>query len=205
MTHIILQNEASEAIFADVQERILKSIEDANEKRSGNIVEAEQMIAMYSAGRDASVDVRLYTPSKIGKGSIAEGTVFKKETRSQYSKIAKTVELVAAKNKQDPEAGQLIFLDRLKFSDGSGSTHEDIRNDILEATGLSPQEVVFVNGGEYVNPKTGKIAKNIKPEMLQTIMDDYNAGKIKVLIGNTSKLGVGVDLQTTTTDIYQDF
>ena len=203
VTHIILQNETSEAIFADVQERILKSIEDANEKRSGNIVEAEQMIAMYSAGRDASVDVRLYTPSKIGKGSIAEGTVFKKETRSQYSKIAKTVELVAAKNKQDPEAGQLIFLDRLKFSDGSGSTHEDIRNDILEATGLSPQEVVFVNGGEYVNPKTGKIAKNIKPEMLQTIMDDYNAGKIKVLIGNTSKLGVGVDLQTTTTDIYQ--
>ena len=203
VTHIILQSDESQEIFEDVQARILQAVEDSKKKRSGGIVEEEKMIAMYGAGRDASVDVRLYTPSKLGKGNIADGTVFQKETRSQYSKIAKTVELVAAKNKLDPEAGQLIFLDRLKFSSGNGSTHEDIRNDILEATGLNPNQVVFVNGGEYVNPNTGKIAKNIKPEMLQTIMDDYNAGKIKVLIGNTTKLGVGVDLQTTTTDIYQ--
>jgi N12 class adenine-specific DNA methylase len=203
ITHVILQSDESQEIFEDVQARILQAVEDSKTKRSGGIVEEEKMITMYGAGRDASVDVRLYTPSKLGKGNIAEGTVFQKETRSQYSKIAKTVELVAAKNKLDPEAGQLIFLDRLKFSSGNGSTHEDIRNDILEATGLKPNQVVFVNGGEYVNPNTGKIAKNIKPEMLQTIMDDYNAGKIKVLIGNTTKLGVGVDLQTTTTDIYQ--
>jgi N12 class adenine-specific DNA methylase len=202
-THIILQNDDAEAIFADIQERILKSIEDGKAKMQGEHVVAEPMIKMYGAGRDASIDVRLYSPSKDEKGSIQPGTVFEKETRADYSKIAKTVELVAAKNKLDPEAGQLIFLDRLKFSDGSGSTHEDIRSDILKATGLSPQEVVFVNGAEYVNPITGKVAKNIKPAALQQIMDLYNDGKIKVLIGNTSKLGVGVDLQVTTTDIYQ--
>ncbi len=203
-THIVLQNQDAEAIFADIQIRILQSIEDSKAKMSGDKeVVVEPMIKMYGAGRDGSIDVRLYTPSNDDKGDIRPGTVFQKETRAEYSKIAKTVELVAAKNKLDPEAGQLIFLDRLKFSDGSGSTHEDIRNDILKATGLKPNEVVFVNGGEYVNPNTGKIAKNIKQPMLQTIMDDYNAGKIKVLIGNTSKLGVGVDLQVTTTDIYQ--
>ena len=39
--------------------------------------------------------------------------------------------------------------------------------------------------------------------MLQRIMDKYNAGEIKVIIGNTAKLGVGVDLNRYTTDIYQ--
>ena len=244
-THIILQNEDAESIFSDIQKRILQGIEDAQEKKNGNKdVIVEPIISMYTAGRDASVDVRLYTPSANGKGDIQYGTVFQKETRAEYSKISKTVELVAAKialyeNKefvpgygfmipykkgmegltnQEPElidgygwmlpmlkheSGQLIFLDRLKFSDGSGSTHEDIRNDILKATRLDPKQVVFVNGGEYVNPNTGKIARSIKPEMLQSIMDKYNSGDIKVLIGNTSKLGVGVDLQVTTTDIYQ--
>ena len=203
--HTILRNDASEEIFADVQTRILQSIEDAQAKKSGDKgVIVEPMIKMYGAGRDASIDVRLYTPSVDEKGDIAPGTLFEKETRSDYSKIAKTVELVAAKNKLDPEAGQLIFLDRLKFSGDNGSTHEDIRNDILKATGLDPKEVIFVSGQAFVNPDTGKqVSSGPKPEVLQKIMDYYNEGKIKVLIGNTSKLGVGVDLQVTTTDIYQ--
>lgn len=201
--HTILRNDDSELVFADIQDRIIQSIEDAKAMMSGNALEdAEKLIVMYGAGRDASIDVRLYKPSSKSR-IIPMGTTFEEETRADYSKIAKTVQLVTQKLKSHPNAGQLIFLDRLKYPQG-GSTHEDIRNKVMQSTGLAPNQVVYVNGGEHVNPATGKIVKSgPDAKRLQEIMDAYNAGKIKVLIGNTSKLGVGVDLQVHTTDIYQ--
>lgn len=204
LVHTVLRNDDAELIFADIQARILQSIQDTKARKSGEKgVVVEPMIAMYGAGRDGSIDVRLYSPT--AKSSVVTAdSVFAEESRADYSKIAKTVELVAEQNQRDPEAGQLIFLDRLKFAGERGSTHEDIRNKVIAATGLSPQQVIFVNGGAFVNPDTGKVVKGgPKPDALQKIMDAYNAGKIKVLIGNTSKLGVGVDLQVTTTDVYQ--
>lgn len=202
--HIILKSDTAEAQFIDIKARLLKAIEDAKKKRQGETVsDMEAIIAMYGAGRDASIDQRLYTPSANSK-EFSEGDVFEMEERSEYSKIAKTVELVAAQVAADDGAGQLVFLDRLKFANSSSSTHEDIRDRVLSATGLAKGQVVFVSGSRHVNPTTGAVVKSgPKPEKLQQIISDYNTGRIKVLIGNTSKLGVGVDLQVNTTDIYQ--
>jgi hypothetical protein len=203
VNHAILMSDEAQIVFADIQGRVMQAMDDAKAKMQGGHVEdAEAIIAMYTAGRDASIDVRLYKPTV--KSTLATvGQTFEEETRADYSKIAKTVQLVAEQLKNKSDSGQLIFLDRLSFPDG-GSTHEDIRNKVIAATGLSEKEVVFVNGSQHVNPATGKVVKS-NPDLkrLQEIMDAYNANEIKVLIGNTSKLGVGVDLNVHTTDIYQ--
>jgi hypothetical protein len=205
VTHTILRNDTAEAIFHDIQTRLKKAIDDALSKRQGTkIDDLEPIIKLYLAGRDASIDTRLYQPSD--KGDLfkpGDKSLLEKETRENYSKIAKTVSLIAKRLKEKPDAGQLVFLDRLKFPNGQGSTHAEIRDEILSKTGLKPEQVVFVNAQEHVNPATGKVVKSgPKPERLQAIIDAYNAGDIKVVIGNTAKLGVGVDLQKYTTDIY---
>jgi hypothetical protein len=203
VNHAILMSDEAQIVFADIQGRVMQAMDDAKAKMQGEIVlDAEAIIAMYTAGRDASIDVRLYKPT-VKSTLTTVGQTFEEETRADYSKIAKTVQLVAEQLKNKSDSGQLIFLDRLSFPDG-GSTHEDIRNKVIAATGLSEKEVVFVNGSQHVNPATGKVVKS-NPDLkrLQEIMDAYNANEIKVLIGNTSKLGVGVDLNVHTTDIYQ--
>jgi len=203
VVHSILRSDDAISVFEDVQARLLTAIEDAKAKRTGEIVDdAETVIQMYSAGRDASIDLRLYRPTDKST-VVPRGTIFEDETRADYSKIAKTVELVTAKVKSNAKAGQIIFLDRLKFA-GKGSTHSDIRNKVIAATGLKPTEVSYVSGSAHVNPKTGEeVTSGPKTERLQDIIDAYNRGEIKVIIGNTAKLGVGVDLQKYTTDIYQ--
>lgn len=204
VVHSILKNDAADDVFTDIQGRLLKAIEDAKAMRQGEAsVDAEAIIQMYTAGRDASIDVRLYTPTNKST-EFSVGDYFEDETREEYSKIAKTVSLVAEQHSKDPDAGQIIFLDRLKFANDQGSTHADIRDKIILASGLDPEQVIYVNGGEHINPATGLVVKSgPKQERLETIKDAYNSGKIKVIIGNTSKLGVGMDLQTNTTDIYQ--
>jgi len=204
--HTILKNANADKIFADIQKRLLKAIEDAKRLMAGEVGKdeyIERVIQMYNAGRDASIDVRLYNPTSKSEITV-EGTIFEEETRANYSKIAKTVELVAAKNAENPDAGQLIFLDRLNFKALGTSTHSDIRDKVIAATGLDPKQVVYVNGQGHINPKTGTpVNSGPKPERLQEIINAYNRGEIKVLIGNTPKLGVGVDLQVKTTDVYQ--
>jgi len=203
ITHTILKTPEEDRIFEDIQGRILKSIEDMILERQGDTgANPERIIQLYGAGRDASIDPRLYKASEKSR-TVSIDEVFKANDDPRYNKIAATVRLVSDNLMANPEGGQLIFLDRLKFVNG-GSTHEDIRDRIIAESGLDPKQVVFVNGQRHVNPNTGKVVKSApKPERLQQIIDAYNAGDVKVVIGNTAKLGVGVDLQVTTTDIYQ--
>lgn len=211
--HYLKLSRAGEAIFKDVQQRMKTAMEDAKKVQSGQMrAEAIEIpLVAQGAGRSASIDLRLYDVGKKGKSNFDMESLYdlieSDIQTTENNKILKTVELVTNQYKENGNSGQIIFLDRLtvKNRDGSTvSTHEEIRQKIL-ATGLfDPKEVVFVNGGEFVNPNTGNTSKgSIKPDMLNRIMDMYNEGKIKVIIGNTSKLGVGVDLNRKTTDIYQ--
>ncbi|MDT8337567.1 MAG: LPD38 domain-containing protein [Sulfurimonas sp.] len=211
--HYLKLSSAGEKIFQDVQHRILAAMEDAKKIKSGLLDSSEVEIALVAmgAGRSASIDLRLYDVGTKGKSQFTPDDLFdvidNDIATSENNKILKTIELITNQYKENSNSGQIIFLDRLsvKNSDGSvTSTHAETREKIL-ATGLfDEKEVVFVNGAAFVNPTTGKVSKSsIKPDMLNKIMDMYNNGDIKVIIGNTSKLGVGVDLNRKTTDIYQ--
>ena len=211
--HYMKLSKAGEVIFGDVQARLIQAIEDGKLLKSGAITADSIEIALVpmGAGRSASIDLRLYDIGTKGKSELTHDElselIVNDEATIENNKILKTVDLVKNQYKENPDSGQIIFLDRLKVKNPDGtttSTHQEIREQVL-ATGLFDEtEVVFVNGGEFVNHNTGKVSKgSIKPDMLNKIMDMYNEGKIKVIIGNTSKLGVGVDLNRKTTDIYQ--
>jgi len=211
--HYLKLSKAGEAIFGDVQHRLLKAIEDGKLVKSGQELpeNVEIPLVAMGAGRSASIDLRLYDIGSKGKSQFTKEEltqlIQEDEQTAENNKIEKTIELVSKQYKENSNSGQIIFLDRLtvKNEDGSTtSTHEEIRNKILDTGLFDDNEVVFVNGAGFVNPTTGKVYKgSIKPDMLNRIMDMYNDGKIKVIIGNTSKLGVGVDLNKKTTDIYQ--
>ncbi|MBE0498567.1 MAG: N-6 DNA methylase [Campylobacterales bacterium] len=211
--HYLKLSKAGEVVFQDVQHRLLTAIEDGKKVKAGNMLpeEAEIPLVAMGAGRSASIDLRLYDVGKKGKSALDTDSLYdlieNDIAGTENNKILKTIDLVSKQYKENTNSGQIIFLDRLtvKNRDGSEtSTHKEMREKIL-ATGLFDEnEVVFVNGASFVNPLTGKISNSsIKPDMLNRIMDMYNAGTIKVIIGNTSKLGVGVDLNRKTTDIYQ--
>lgn len=211
--HYMQLSKAGEVIFGDVQARLIQAIEDGKQVKSGAVPADSIEIALVpmGAGRSASIDLRLYDVGTKGKSGLTPDElaqlIVDDEATIENNKILKTVDLVKKQYKENSDSGQIIFLDRLKVKNPDGtttSTHQEIREQVL-ATGLFDEtEVVFVNGGEFVNPTAGKISKgSIKPDMLNKIIDMYNAGKIKVIIGNTSKLGVGVDLNKKTTDIYQ--
>jgi len=211
--HYLKLSNSGEAIFQDVQHRLIKAMEDAKLIKQGMLSSeyAEIPLVALGAGRSASIDLRLYDVGTKGKSLFTPDELYEiiKNDNATFenNKILKTIDLISNQYKENSNSGQIVFLDRLtvKNSDGSKtSTHVEMRDKIL-ATGLfNENEVVFVNGGAFVNPLTGKVSKgSIKPEMLNRIMDMYNDGRIKVTIGNTSKLGVGVDLNRKTTDIYQ--
>jgi len=211
--HYLKLSKAGEVIFGDVQHRLLQAIEDGKKVKSGQELpeNVEIPLVAMGAGRSASIDLRLYDVGKKGKSQLSPDDLAKlieeNEQSAENNKIEKTIELVSKQYKKNSNSGQIIFLDRLTVKNADGtttSTHEEIRSKILASGLYDDNEVVFVNGGGFVNPNTGKVSKgSIKPDMLNKIMDMYNDGKIKVIIGNTSKLGVGVDLNKKTTDIYQ--
>ncbi|MEA2090900.1 MAG: DEAD/DEAH box helicase family protein, partial [Campylobacterota bacterium] len=209
--HFLKLSKAGEIIFGDVQARLLKAIEDGKLVRSGQELPENIEISLVpmGAGRSASIDLRLYDVGSKGKSRLdpdqLSDMIAHDIATTENNKILKTIELVSNQYKENSNSGQIIFLDRLTIKNPDGSktsTHQEIRAKILESGLFDEGEVVFVNGSEFVNPTTGKVSKSsVKPEMLNRIMDMYNSGKIKVIIGNTSKLGVGVDLNRKTTDL----
>lgn len=211
--HYLKLSKSGEIIMQDVQHRILQAIEDGKAVKSGQLAPDEVEIALVGmgAGRSASIDLRLYSVGSKEKSQYtkeeAARIIAEDIQTEENNKILKTISLVTAQYKKNSNSGQIIFLDRLTVENEDGSktsTHQEIREKIL-ATGLfDPKEVIFANGQEHVNPLTGEPVKSApSADRLNLIMDMYNEGKIKVVIGNTAKLGVGVDLNRKTTDIYQ--
>ncbi len=81
------------------------------------------------------------------------------------------------------DGGQVVFTDHL-------SVHDKLKAALIKQ-GLKPDEIAVVNA---------QVAKTSMQR--QKIANQFNAGKIKVVIGNTATMGEGMNLQKTTTDIH---
>jgi len=133
--------------------------------------------------------------------------------KSPNSKIAYLVNTVMTTHKQTKGSGQLVFLDLfkgrepvsieakiiakesgipIKMSDRTVyvNYHKKVRKLLVEQ-GIPENKVAIVNG-----------ETNNTPKMKQKIMDDYNDGKITILIGTTKSMGEGMDLQADTVAIH---
>ncbi len=164
----------------------------------------DSIIAIYSTGRNASVDSRLYG------GKHANVEVDTRSFNQETDKVEFAITHVGENLKANPNGGQLIFLDNAGHSLAKEgrlpeNIHKEMKTVLMEQYGLKATEVAIINGQELTNPKTGadsKASGSKKDERKFAIAEAYNAGKIKVVIGTTASMGEGMDLQVKTTDIW---
>lgn len=201
--HVILQGDAERHIAEDILYRLKKAKEAAKKRFQGGAKDGEAIGAVYFSGKDAGTDRRFYFSASTAKHSALPDNIrqeiMTKETDPKYSKIAKTVELVAEQRAANDKAGQIIFIDR-QTANGA-NIHQEIKSDLIATGKFKPEEIGIANGTQVTNHITGK--EGVKTDAnRQALVDAFNAGKVKVIIGTTNSLGVGVDLQKHTTDIY---
>lgn len=162
----------------------------------------DTVISVYTSGRAASIDPRLYG------GTHANVSIDDRSFDSDTDKIQFVIDEASKVFKENKNAGQLIFLDAAGFQQverGSMSEdlHKEIKRLLVEEGGFKQEQIAIINGKVITNPETGKESgSGDKDQRKQDVADAYNAGKIKVILGSTTSMGEGMDLQIHTTDIW---
>ena len=97
-------------------------------------------------------------------------------------KLKQTMDLIRQNKKRHSDSGQIIY------SELAVSEFPKLREYLVREVGYKPEEVGVITGATS------------KPNRLK-IQDDFNSGKIKVVIGSEA-IQEGMNLQENTTDIY---
>lgn len=138
--------------------------------------------AAKAGGADDTGDAHIFSiMDKMGKAAIdlrLLGDPTEPDVPSP--KLVKAADVIAEGAK---EGGQVVFADHIDL-------HERLA-DMLVDRGLKRSEIGIVNA---------KAASSSAKR--QNIQDQFNAGKIKVAIGNTATMGEGMNLQKRTSDIH---
>ena len=129
----------------------------------------DNMLLVTNDGRKAALDMRL---------------VDENAEDFELSKINMAVENIYniwLENKEN-RLTQLVFCDlSTPRDDGSFNIYDDIKNKLIER-GVPEEEIEFIH-----NAKT-----NLQK---QALFDDMNTGKKRILLGSTSKMGAGMNVQ----------
>ena len=144
----------------------------------------ERVNRIQSGAVDPSEDNMLKITSDGRKLSIAPQLVgIEAKYRHEMPKISKVVDVVYKEYlaSNDVLGTQLIFCD-LGVPNGKGfNVYETLKNLLVEE-GISAQEIAFMQ--EFS-----------KPEQKEQLIDDFNSGKIRILIGSTGTMGEGLNVQ----------
>ncbi|GEM53025.1 hypothetical protein EB1_28150 [Empedobacter brevis NBRC 14943 = ATCC 43319] len=105
-----------------------------------------------------------------------------KEFTENSSKLKQTMDLIRQNKKDIPDSGQIIY------SELAVSEFSKLKEYLVREVGYKPEEIGIITG------------TTSKPNRLK-IQNDFNSGKIKVVIGSEA-IQEGMNLQENTTDIY---
>ncbi|WP_228448816.1 Eco57I restriction-modification methylase domain-containing protein [Chryseobacterium mulctrae] len=105
-----------------------------------------------------------------------------KEFIENSPKLKQTMDLIRQNKKDIPESGQIIY------SELAVAQFSKLKEYLITEIGYKPEEIGIITGA---NNKNQRIA----------IQNDFNEGKIKVVIGSEA-IQEGMNLQENTTDIY---
>ncbi|MCD1117496.1 helicase-related protein [Chryseobacterium turcicum] len=105
-----------------------------------------------------------------------------KEFIENSPKLKQTMDLIAQNKKDIPESGQIIY------SELAVAQFSKLKEYLITEIGYKPEEIGVI---------TGAINKNQRIN----IQNDFNEGKIKVVIGSEA-IQEGMNLQENTTDVY---
>lgn len=125
-------------------------------------------LQIYGKAKKAAIDLRLVD------SSLPDEPV---------SKANKAVENIYDRweENRDNKAAQIVFCDNFKSGDGKFNLFEDIRDKLI-ARGVPKEDIAIIH-----DFKTDEARKRL--------FDAVNRGDIRVLMGTTEKLGVGVNVQ----------
>lgn len=127
----------------------------------------DNMLKVSTDGRKAALDLTL---------------VHKAQPYDQYSKLVKCCNQVLNTYRAYPGCTQLVFCDFSVPKASEFNVYSKIK-ELLCEKGIDKNEIAFIH--------------NYKTESTKLkLFHDVNAGKIRVLIGSTSKLGIGTNVQT---------
>ncbi len=204
-THYLDASDESDFVFSDIKNRLLAAKNDATQR--------SKVMGIFSEGVSASTDPRSYQ-----RGGVRDFI----DPTPDNNKLEAVVNKVLSARKENPRAGQIIFLDNAGHEqqlardlDKDGGVydatleknlHQEIKEKLIASGKYKPEEIAIISGKEITNPSTGKEVGSASgkkgAEMKQAIVDAYDRGEVKVIIGTTKGAGEGMNIQKFTTDIY---
>jgi hypothetical protein len=105
-----------------------------------------------------------------------------KEFIENSPKLKQMMDLIQQNKKDIPESGQIIY------SELAVAEFPKLKEYLIQEIGFKPEEIGIITGATNKNQRI-------------SIQNDFNAGKIKVVIGSEA-IQEGMNLQENTTDVY---
>ncbi|MCH8567617.1 MAG: DEAD/DEAH box helicase family protein [Balneolales bacterium] len=152
---------------------------------------------LATTGRRGAIDPALYIFPELGGVKLDTGKILPESKTGRmllnvYKNYWKTPRNVTAADgvvTKNALNGQLIFSDPVTTTK-KNNFHKMMR-DYLVDLGIPASEIAIINGQE-----------NSKPDDKKRIQDAFNTLEIRVIIGNTSSMGEGMDLNRYCTHIH---
>ena len=128
----------------------------------------DNMLKITGDGRKAALDMRLVEP--FGEP----------EPDTKLTLAVQRIKAVWAET-SDARSTQLVFCDLSTPNPASFNVYDEVRTKLIES-GVPQAEIAFIHDADSDADK-------------KTLFDDVNAGRIRILIGSTEKMGAGTNVQ----------
>lgn len=153
----------------ELGEYVDKLAERSERIRNGCDPREDNMLLVTNDGRKAALDLRMIDPSMPDLPN------------SKINMAVENIYRIWLENKED-KLTQLVFCDlSTPRNDGTFNVYDDIKNKLI-AKGVPEEEIEFIH-----NAKT-------TPQKLK-LFEDMRNGTKRILIGSTSKMGAGMNVQ----------
>ena len=144
-------------------------VQRAERLRKGGVdPKTDNMLKITGDGRKAALDMRIIDPSS----EISEHTKVKRAIDKTFDIWAKS---------KDKRLTQLVFCDLSTPNPDKFNVYDDFR-DALIAKGVPAKEIAYIHDADTDIQK-------------KALFDSVNAGRIRILLGSTEKMGAGTNVQ----------
>jgi hypothetical protein len=143
-------------------------VERAQRLKSGVDPRDDNMLKITGDGRKAALDMRLVSPGVHVGGET-------KISRA-IGKIHRTWE-----DTRDKRSTQLVFCDLSTPNPDRFNVYDELRDQLIKS-GIPASEIAYIHDADTDAQK-------------KTLFDSVNAGRIRILLGSTEKMGAGTNVQ----------
>ncbi len=144
------------------------------------LCERTEAIRMQEVGSHQDNMLKVSTDGR--KAALSLELVGKEQPYDKHSKIFNCIENVIKIYNDSSEYTQLVFCDYSTPKGEDFSVYKELKTRLKEK-GVPEKEIAFIHSYKTESTKL-------------KLFEDFNSGKIRVLIGSTFKLGIGANVQT---------